>query len=261
MPSLLELEVMIKLQSLQLMVELADMRLSTITSLSVDGKHTDKVETPLHTNSVVKSPASVSSKHIRFEEEQLAEFSDDYDGRPIGEAEALPRETKDMGSKRDWNPEGLVKRKPEPESELGTVTSMSVDSELCRVASLLTDSGRCRDCIIRDSHSECGYSLLLLVSHESVPQLAVRRSVRISSGLVAPRLVVDYTYDTVESNGNYISGETLVTCSVTVVLWVSPHDECGDPNTVWDPGGLGVRMLHSGSKLCKVASLSLHNVL
>ena len=45
-------------------------------------------------------------------------------------------------------------------------------------------------------------------------------------------------------------------CSVKVVLRGVPYDECGDPSTVWDPGGPGVKMLYNGSKLCKVALVS-----
>jgi hypothetical protein len=45
--------------------------------MMIDGKFSDVVETPSQTNPIYQSPGSVSSKYIRFQEEQLKEFSEE----------------------------------------------------------------------------------------------------------------------------------------------------------------------------------------
>jgi galactose-1-phosphate uridylyltransferase len=43
----------------------------------LEGKSSDVVETPSHSNPIYQSPGSVSSKYIRFQEEQLKELSEE----------------------------------------------------------------------------------------------------------------------------------------------------------------------------------------
>ena len=43
----------------------------------LESKHSDVVETPSQSNPIYQSPGSVSSKYIRFQEEQLKEFSEE----------------------------------------------------------------------------------------------------------------------------------------------------------------------------------------
>ena len=116
----------------------------------------------------------------------------------------------------------------------------------------------CGDCSYRDSYRECYTATLLSILRDRVPRVvnksAVRRPVRVSSKLGESRVVDDCTYDSGASNGSYIGltalrqlsnydelefqpcrhvaklgdGKTIVSCSKTVVLTVSPINDYGE---------------------------------
>jgi hypothetical protein len=55
----------------------ANLKMVTDNEGMLEGKSSDVVETPSHSNPIYQSPGSVSSKYIRFQEEQLKELSEE----------------------------------------------------------------------------------------------------------------------------------------------------------------------------------------